>query len=177
MNLIWLSLLCSFIFTNFMHAYLLLSQRREQKIAISFYAAKNHYSHLIYIIGHLLGGFLYLIFAYKFFYQQLNSDFLWFISLLGIGSEWIQALIPARRELFIYHNFFAWSMALFMSILLIAGPLIAGLDSRGTAALTVSVLILISCGLATLKVGMRRFWIPQMMYFFMFYIVMVILIS
>lgn len=146
-------------------------------MTISLHVAQSTSTRLLYILGHLFGGLFFLIFAYKFFYQQLDSSFLWVISIGGALAEWAQALVLARGKLEIYHNVLAWFMALFMSVLLIAAPVTYGLEGNGLIALIASIFLLASCFVVGLIVGIRRFWIPQIMYFFMFYIVMVILIS
>jgi hypothetical protein len=168
-----LSLFLSFVCTNFTNPYILFRQPDGRKPTISYNAAQSTSTHLLYIFGHLFGGLFFLIFAYKFFYQELDSNLLWGLAIGGVASKWIQAFIPARKKLEIYHTIFAWGMALFMSAILIAAPLI----TDDTPALVVSITILVSCAIVTLIVGNQRFWIPQLMYFSLFYVVLVMLAS
>lgn len=168
----WLALLGSFLCTNLPHWFMLYSQRHERKMTISYHAVHSRRTLLIYLAAHIGGGLFFLVFAHEFFYQQLHSDFLWTVTVLAVVSEWLQALLPVKGKWEIYHFIAAWSMGVFMSVLLVAAPLVVGLDNGGWPALIASLSIVIGGGLLTLKTKKTHFWIPQTMYFFSFYIVM-----
>lgn len=167
----WLSLLLSFVCANGMHLYLLHSQRNDRKMSISYHAVHSRKTYIVYILGHFFGGLFFLIFAYRLFYVEFGSETLWTISVLGVVSEWIQAITPAKNKYEIYHLVAAWSMALFMSILLFVSPIVA----KDMAALMVAIATFLTSAVLLVDLKKQKFWIPQITFFLLFFAVMTLL--
>lgn len=170
------SLLISFICTNFMHSYLLYIQRKDHKPTVSHHAVLSRNTHLLYMLGHFLGGLFFLIFSYQFFYGRHHEIILFVISVLAVSVEYAQAITPAKGKSEPLHNVFALSMAMLMIILLIAAPLLLHVSIAKTIGVYLVGIGIPSAFTIGVLMKTKHYWIPQMVYFFVFYIAMLILV-
>ena len=102
--------IASGVIINGVHGYLLWSQRDERKWSISMHAAKDRQTYIIYLIGHLLAGLFFALFAYKFFVTIHDLEWLFWLSILGLKFEYIQAILPASGRTNSIHAVTAYAM-------------------------------------------------------------------
>ncbi len=93
-----------------MHGYLLWSQRDERKWSISVHAARDRQTYTVYLIGHLLAGLFFAIFAYKFFVINNDLKWLFWLSVVGLSFEYIQAFLPAKGRINTIHAVTVYAM-------------------------------------------------------------------
>lgn len=98
------------LIVNGTHGYLLWSQRDERKWSISVHAARDKRTYGIYLIGHLSAGVFFAVFAYKFFVKIHDLEWLYWLSIVGLTFEYIQAFLPARGRTNSVHSFTAYAM-------------------------------------------------------------------
>jgi hypothetical protein len=103
-------LILSGICVNGVHAWLLWSQRNERKWSISVHAAKDKQTYKLYLIGHLLAGMFFFIFAYDFYVRIHDLSWLFWLTSLGLTFEYIQAFFPAKGKTNLTHVVSAFSM-------------------------------------------------------------------
>lgn len=110
-------LLLSIICVNGMHGYLLQSQKNERKWSISVHAVKDRQAFNVYILGHVLGGFFFLLFAHAFFVKIHGFYWLFAVSCAMVGFEYLQALLPAKGKTNLPHSLTAYAMwVLFITV-------------------------------------------------------------
>ncbi len=102
--------LLTFIFSQGVHIYLLVSQRQSRKWSISAHAANNTRTHTLYIIGHVLAGASFVLFSYEFFYQLHRLPVIFYAACAGVLFDYIQALLPARGKTNAIHTIAAYIM-------------------------------------------------------------------
>ncbi len=93
-----LALLLSALFINGVHGWLLYYHRDSRKWSISEHAVLNKKSYFLYVLGHLLGGALWLVFAKIYFVDTVHLDWLFVLSIWVVGFEYLQALLPAKGK-------------------------------------------------------------------------------
>jgi hypothetical protein len=98
------------LIVNGVHGYLLWSQRDERKWSISVHAARDRRTYTIYLIGHLLAGLFFALFAYEFFVTIHDLQWLFWLSILGLMFEYIQAILPAKGKTNTTHAVTAYAM-------------------------------------------------------------------
>lgn len=103
-------LLLSIFIINGVHGFLLASQKSKRKFSISEHAVLNTKAYLLYVIGHILGGGFFLIFAYLYYMNILNIQWLFWLSVVTVMLEYVQALLPARGKTNHLHTVIALSM-------------------------------------------------------------------
>jgi len=108
-NTVYLAII-SGVIVNGVHGYLLWSQRDERKWSISVHAAKDRQTYTIYLIGHLLAGLFFAIFAYKFFVIAKDASWLFWLSMVGLTFEYVQAVLPAKGRTNSIHAVTAYAM-------------------------------------------------------------------
>lgn len=109
MNTVYLAII-SGVIVNGVHGYLLWSQRDERKWSISVHAAKDRRTYVIYLIGHLLAGLFFAIFAYEFFVIAIDASWLFWLSMVGLTFEYVQAVLPAKGRTNSIHAVTAYAM-------------------------------------------------------------------
>jgi len=92
------------------HGYLLFKQRSNRKWSISVHAVENKQSFRLYILGHVLGGVFFLIFAYRYYYLSQNLKQIFYIAVVAAVFEFIQAFIPAKGKTNALHSATAYIM-------------------------------------------------------------------
>jgi hypothetical protein len=97
---------------NFMHGFLLYNQRDNRKETISRHATKSNQTYIFYIVGHIIAASSFYLFARGFFADTPQAHTMIIVASVGAIADVIQAFIPARGKLEIYHSFFAGIMAL-----------------------------------------------------------------
>lgn len=102
--------IASGLIVNGAHGYLLWSQRDERKWSISVHAARDRQTYIIYLIGHLMAGLFFAIFAYKFFVTVHDLEWLFWLSAIGLMFEYVQALLPAKGNTNSIHAVTAYAM-------------------------------------------------------------------
>jgi ABC-type Fe3+-siderophore transport system permease subunit len=112
-------LLASFILTNLLHGWLVLSQRGKNPASISYHSVKNRTTLLVYICGHLLSGALLWLLVNDLFGNEAQSHIILGVTSVAVLSEWLQALLPARGKTDKTHTVFATVMASSMALLVV----------------------------------------------------------
>lgn len=134
-------LLLSFIFIFGVHSYLLISQKNERKWSISLHAAKNNATHALFVLGHLLGGTFFLLFAYSYFVTQYHSYILFGLSIAAVIFEYIQAFLPARDETDKPHTLAAYTMWAFYIVVGLLSLLETGIATKRRLIAAIPILI------------------------------------
>lgn len=112
-----LALLLSAISTNGVHGYLLLSQKEKRRFTISEHAVLHKKSFILYVLGHILGGAFFLIFARQYYVNTVDLEWLFSLSVFTVSLEYAQALIPARGRTNTLHTVLA--LAMWLSIIIL----------------------------------------------------------
>lgn len=118
----WEPLLLSAISTNGVHGYLLLSQKTKRKSTISEHAVLHKKSFMLYVLGHLLGGAFFLIFAKQYYLHTVNINWLFGLAVFTVVFEYIQAFLPAGGKTNTPHTITAlvmWASFITMGLLTI----------------------------------------------------------
>lgn len=89
-------LLLSAIATNGVHGYLLTSLKTDRKWTISEHAVLRKKAFVLYVLGHVLGGGFFLIFAKLYYVDISNLNWLFGLSLFTVVFEYVQAFLPAK---------------------------------------------------------------------------------
>lgn len=92
----WIPLLLSALSINGVHGYLLRPQRSKRRPTISEHAVLHKKSFALYVLGHILGGGFFLIFANQYYMDTVNLPWLFWLSVLTVVFEYIQAFLPAH---------------------------------------------------------------------------------
>ena len=103
-------LLSAGVIINGVHGYLLWSQRHERKWSISVHAIKNRQTYILYVVGHLLAGGLFLLFAKRFFLERYNEPVLFGLVCSTYFFEIVQAVLPSRGRYERPHTIAAYIM-------------------------------------------------------------------
>ena len=109
-------MLISALIVNVTHGYLLVSQRDDRKSSISSHATHSKQTYVLYLIAHLLGGFFFIIFAYKFFVIDYNTSWIFVLAVVTVFFEYLQAFIPYKGKSELMHGMAAYGMWLFYLI-------------------------------------------------------------
>ena len=116
-----LYLLISIVCILGVHSYLLHSQRHERKWSISVHAAKHSKTLTIYLLGHIIGGGFFVLFAYSYFYALHDLKLLFLVACVAVFFEYLQACLPAKGKTNSPHELAAYIMwVLFIVVSLIA---------------------------------------------------------
>jgi hypothetical protein len=105
-----LALLLSVLFINGVHGWLLYYHRGNRKWSISEHAVLDKKSYFFYVLGHLLGGAFWLVFAKIYFVDTVHLDWLFALSIWVVGFEYLQALLPAKGKINKLHTIAALIM-------------------------------------------------------------------
>jgi len=172
------NLLGAFLVVNLLHLYLIESQRDDRKDTISYYALKNRQTYFLFIIGHLIGAYLFYTFAQTFFLDvfQLRSAY-WF-AVIGVIAECTQAFIPARGHWEKYHRFLAYLMA-WMTIAIGLSSAISlpiPLPTRIFSFVLLAMMVLLIIATNTI-IKAKHFWMVQVIAIQMFYIQMFLMVT
>ena len=108
-SLIFLIISCTTI--NGLHAYLLISQRKERKLTISDHAISTRNTQRVFILGHFFGITCYALFAY-YFYSKHGHKGLFYLALCVWVLDIIQAVLPASGKTEKKHLLSAYGMGL-----------------------------------------------------------------
>ena len=143
MTALYLALSC--LFVNGTHGYLLWSQRATRQWSISVHAARTAGTYAFYVVGHLLGGLFFLLFAYQLFVTTYQVVWLFTLACVTVAFEYAQAMLPAAGKTELGHTIAAyvmWSLfistgvlALFVLPASLNRQLIAGLFMGATLAI------------------------------------------
>jgi hypothetical protein len=105
-----LYLILAFVCINGLHGYLLVSQKSNRKWSISEHGAHSRQTLLLYIVGHLLGGAFFLLFAHNYFYGHHDNHWLFFTACIAVAFEYTQAFLPAKGKTNLPHFTAAYIM-------------------------------------------------------------------
>lgn len=94
----WVPFLLSALCINGVHLYLLISQKAKRKSTISEHAVLHKKTYLLYVLGHLLGGAFFLLFAKEYYLDGLGLSGLFMLVVVTVVFEYAQALLPARGK-------------------------------------------------------------------------------
>lgn len=170
------SFLYAVLVINSLHSYLLITQRDKRGLTISEHAARSNFTHMLYIVGHLVGGVLFIGFARWFFIDVHSNHGLYLLTVSGVAVEWLQAFIPARNKFERYHLLLAILMSVLITILGLASTLILPIHQMTRViCLAIGVLLVLSYPLA-LRLPRKYFWIIEMVNINLFYIQMLLII-
>lgn len=103
-------LLLSAICTNGVHGYLLLSQKDNRQWSLSVHAVQTKKAILIYRLGHFAGGIFSMLFCYSYFIVHLHISWPFYIMLVAVIFEYIQAILPAEGKTEKIHTLAAYIM-------------------------------------------------------------------
>lgn len=142
-----LAFLLSALVVNSVHSYLLVSQRKVRKPTISEHAAFTSTSLRLYIIGHIIGGALFLIFAYQYYVMTVDLAWLFGLTICMVTGEYVQAFLPAKGRTNIPHTIAAlvmWMLFLAFGVLsIIFVPVSAAHKLLAAAVYTVLIVLLV----------------------------------
>lgn len=106
------------------HSYLLFSQRANRHWSISDHAVKNRQTHLIYFLGHFVGGGAWLLATHRIFAEP-RLHFIFWVSFATVMLEWLQAAVPSKvGHKFSWHAVFAYAMWLGCMTSIILGTIL-----------------------------------------------------
>jgi hypothetical protein len=169
-----LYLLLAGLIINGLHVYLVWSQREDRKWSISVHAAKNNKTHLLYITGHIIGGFIFLVFAYSLFVEMYDVVWFFYWSCFTYIFEVLQALLPARGKTDKLHTITAYIMWLsFVSMGIVAIfylPL-----TIVVRTISVGVLFIILAQLIYVHFNRNKLYIYQIYMVVLFYSIMLLI--
>jgi hypothetical protein len=169
-------LIISVLSVNLLHTYLLISQKTDRQETISEHAAKNRNTHLLYISGHFIGAFFFILFARKFFVINHHDDLIYGVAIFATIFECIQALVPARNKAEKYHEIFAYTMAAAVIVIgLLSAFMLPLSDLVRSVTITIAIIIPLLV-LIALILGRRYFWIFQMTATILFHLEMLIVL-
>lgn len=166
----------SALLINAVHGSLLVFHKVNRKWTISEHAVLGKKSFLIYVVGHLLNGALFLVFAKNYFVDVVGMNGLFALSVWTVIFEYVQALLPAKGKTNTAHTIAALAMwASFLSLGLLC---IAFLPVEATRKILASMLY--ACLLITLVYASRHrqeTYSCQMLMVLLFYASMLVLVS
>jgi hypothetical protein len=159
---------------NGIHLYLLWSQKDGRKWSISEHAAKNRKTYSLYVAGHIVGGFIFLIFAYQFYIEKFNTAWLFYMCCFTYFFEVLQAVLPAKGKTNIPHTIAAYIMWLSFitagTLSVVVLPL-----SNTIKAISWIILAIIFAQLIYVHFRRNKLYFYQITMVVMFYIIMVVL--
>lgn len=166
--------IASGLIVNGVHAWLLWSQRHERKWSISVHAAKDKQTYKIYLVGHLLAGLFFALFAYDFYVNDHDKQWLFWLTCVGLTFEYIQAILPAKGKTNMAHAVTAYAMFISYAIVAILSLFHLPL-SRGATLLAAPFLLAIPLfGVVAVK-NRDRMYASQMVAIGSFSLVMIIM--
>lgn len=146
-----LFVILSGLIVNGVHGYLLWTQRHERKWSISVHAAKDKQTYIIYLVGHLLAGLFFVLFAYDFYINMYDKAWLFWLACIGLTFEYVQAIVPAKGKTNMAHAITAYAMFISYAIvavlslfnlplsreaILLAAPFLLAIPIFGVVAVT-----------------------------------------
>lgn len=170
-----LLLLVSFLGTCGTVFYILYKHRHDRKSSISLHVAEDRRSHAVFALGHLVGGLAFLIFTYKFFYIENRSSVILYMASAGFFVEQIQAFLPNNERFKKIHTIAAFSMAVFMIIILAYAPTLIILDASWLTAYIFLACIYVTAGVYA-YINKQKFYQTQLVFFSVFYLFLFILL-
>lgn len=117
-----LPLVFSGAFISCVHGYLLISYRNNKRFSISEHAVLSRNAYVIFVIGHVICGGSFLVFAYRYYMNVIQISGLFYLSILIVIFEMLQAIIPAKgktNRLHIIAALIMWPLFLTLGILTI----------------------------------------------------------
>jgi heme/copper-type cytochrome/quinol oxidase subunit 4 len=170
-----LLLLISFLGTCGTVLYILFTHKGERKSSISLHVAASKKAHALFAAGHFIGGLAFLLFSYKFFYEETGSVLLMLLAGLGFAVEQVQAFLPNTKRFEKVHTVAAVLMGVFISLIVVTAPFIIPLSSIGKLCYVLLGLVLLSAGVYTLR-NKTIFYRTQLLFFTGFYIFLLLLL-
>lgn len=131
-------LLLSGIIVNGTHGYLLWSQRDERKWSLSVHAVKHKVSYVQYVLAHVIGGGIFLLFARELFMVRNDFDGLFYLAIFNYFFEVLQAVLPSKGRTEIPHTvaalimWFAFLTIAIVATIVLPISLVFKLASAGT---------------------------------------------
>ncbi len=171
-----LFLIISFFLINTVHLYLLTTSKVVGIKSISEYAALTSKSYVVYVLGHLLNGVLIIVFSWEYFLNAMNNEWLFYLSLLTVCFEYLQAIIPAKGKYDSYHTVAA--ILMWASFISLGGLSIVLLPVSSSRVAVASITYL--CIFLMLLYGIRhrnKLYLWQMIAVNLFYLSMLILVA
>lgn len=170
-----LALILSAILINSVHAYLLVAHKSKRKWSISEHALLSKSSFFVYVLGHFLNGAIFLIFAKQYFLDAHHLYGLYYLSIVTVIFEYIQALLPAGGKTVQMHTYAALLMwALFISLGAISLLMLDVEISRKIIAATIYMALLVN--LIYAFSNLQRVYFLQMVMVLLFYTSMMVLV-
>ncbi len=171
-----LPLILSALLINGVHGSLLVFHKTKRKWTISEHAILGKKSFLVYVIGHLLNGILFLIFARNYFLGVVSMKGIFALSVWTVAFEYIQALLPAKGKTNVPHTIAALTMWVsFLSLgLLCIAFLPVGASRKILASVTYSCILAV---LVYANSHRQETYSCQMLMVLLFYAAMLVLVA
>jgi hypothetical protein len=163
-------LFASALVINIIHGFLLSSQRDMRGLTISEHAARDIFTHSLYVFGHIVGGFLFMLFAYRFFIVENQTVGLFAVTAVGVFVEWAQAFVPAKNTYESIHLFFAYTMSVIMTALGFIATVFLDLP-LGVFLISIAITLSLLAGYPLVATLPRKyFWVIEMININLFYL-------
>jgi len=165
----------SFLGTNGPVYYTLYKQRFNRKSSISLHVANNRTSQILFAAGHFIGGIAFLLFSYNYFCVEIGSETLFWLSILGVVIEQVQAFTARMGRFSKIHIVSASLMGVFISSIVLYAPFVIQLSA---VALPVYILITVFLMVGGIYAYFKRekFYQAQVVFFFAFYPYLLLLV-
>ncbi len=96
--MIYISLLGAGGLISAVHAYLVWKNYDRVRYSISEHAIADKKSYYLYLGSHIVADVLFVVYAYKFFYESQSQNILFLLALTFIALDFVQALLPSRGK-------------------------------------------------------------------------------
>lgn len=170
------ALLLSAVFVNVVHGWLLYYHRDNRKWSISEHAVLDKKTYFLYVLGHILGGAFWLIFAKMYFVDAVHLDWLFALSAWVVAFEYLQAFLPAKGKTNKFHTIAAlimWGSFITVGLLCIAF-LPAGINQKYLASVLYACLFSVLIYASSHR---QQIYKSQMIMVLLFYVSIFVLVS
>lgn len=175
MNYYWY-LLLAYLSINSVHSYLLWSQKSKRRWSISEHAALNNRTLSLYIVGHLVGGLSFLLFAKSYYLTTHHYPAIFALVCITVAFEYLQAFLPAKGKTNTVHTIAALLMW-FSTIAVIITSLFVLHVTLTRTLIAAAIDIAILAYLVKAYVNKERLYKYQMIMITLFYISLLVLVS
>lgn len=173
--MIYALLLISGAIVSLAHAYLVWKNRDGVRYSISEHAIANKKSYLIYLGAHIITDVFFLIFSYQFFYQIHGHGLLFGLTVVFIGLDAAQAILPSKGRTEDVH--FAVAYTSWFLYQLTGVLALLWLDiSEPYAILASIVLLLVLAMFAYMHLKRDKLWPLQLLMVPLYFIFLILLV-
>jgi hypothetical protein len=88
---------------SIVHAYLVWFHRDDRKQSLSEHVILTGRSHLIYFVSHVVCEILFILFSYQLYRVEHHLPVLFYLNMIFVVLDFVQAAIPARGKTEIIH--------------------------------------------------------------------------